>query len=180
MSCCRKVPGILFASFCLPLGRRKSAADTDCPRAVKGNGRLANRSCAPFLAAKIYTRRVSRSTAASLSCGLAPRNRATIGNSSGPDPVVSRSQARSMHDLLFRNALTFDGTGSPPSINDVAVTDGRISAVGPTLRACARALIAADGLALMPGIIDSHTHFDAQIIWDPYVRPSPALGVTTV
>ena len=40
-------------------------------------------------------------------------------------------------------------------------------------------MIAADGLALMPGIIDSHTHFDAQITWDPTVRPSPALGVTT-
>jgi N-acyl-D-amino-acid deacylase len=40
-------------------------------------------------------------------------------------------------------------------------------------------VVEADGLALMPGIIDSHTHFDAQITWDPYVRPSPALGVTT-
>jgi N-acyl-D-aspartate/D-glutamate deacylase len=40
-------------------------------------------------------------------------------------------------------------------------------------------VVDADGLALMPGIIDSHTHFDAQITWDPYVRPSPALGVTT-
>jgi N-acyl-D-aspartate/D-glutamate deacylase len=85
-----------------------------------------------------------------------------------------------MHDLLFRNALTFDGTGSLPSINDVAITNGRIDAVGPALGACARTVIAADGLALMPGIIDSHTHFDAQITWDPYVRPSPALGVTTV
>ena len=47
------------------------------------------------------------------------------------------------------------------------------------LAAPARTVIAADGLALMPGIIDSHTHFDAQITWDPYVRPSPALGVTT-
>ncbi len=38
-----------------------------------------------------------------------------------------------MHDLLFRNALTFDGTGSPPSINDVAITDGRIDAIGAAL-----------------------------------------------
>ncbi len=84
-----------------------------------------------------------------------------------------------MHDLLFRNALTFDGTGDPPSINDVAITNGHVAAVGHGLGASARRVIAADGLALMPGIIDSHTHFDAQITWDPYVRPSPALGVTT-
>jgi N-acyl-D-aspartate/D-glutamate deacylase len=43
----------------------------------------------------------------------------------------------------------------------------------------AKQVIDAEGLALMPGIIDSHTHFDAQITWDPYVRPSPSLGVTT-
>ena len=84
-----------------------------------------------------------------------------------------------MHDLLFRNALVFDGTGSAPSIMDVAVSDGRIAEVGPGLRASAREVIEADGLGLMPGIIDSHTHFDAQITWDPCVRPSPALGVTT-
>ena len=84
-----------------------------------------------------------------------------------------------MHDLLFRGALTFDGTGSAPSISDVAITDGRIAAVGHALNASARKVIVADGLALMPGIIDSHTHFDAQITWDPCVRPSPALGVTT-
>jgi N-acyl-D-aspartate/D-glutamate deacylase len=85
-----------------------------------------------------------------------------------------------VHDLLFRNALTFDGTGNSPSINDVAITGGRIEAIGRALGSSAREVIAADGLALMPGIIDSHTHFDAQITWDPYVRPSPALGVTTV
>jgi len=84
-----------------------------------------------------------------------------------------------VHDLLFRNALVFDGTGSSAAINDVAVTDGRIAAIGHALGASAREVIAVDGLALMPGIIDSHTHFDAQITWDPYVRPSPALGVTT-
>ena len=84
-----------------------------------------------------------------------------------------------MHDLLFRNALIFDGTGNAPSIGDVAIAEGRITAIGQALDATARKVIAADGLALMPGIIDSHTHFDAQITWDPWVRPSPALGVTT-
>jgi N-acyl-D-aspartate/D-glutamate deacylase len=82
-------------------------------------------------------------------------------------------------DLLFRDALVVDGTGSEPVRADVAVAAGRIVAVGPRLEAAAARVIDAGGLALMPGIIDSHTHFDAQITWDPTLRPSPALGVTT-
>jgi N-acyl-D-aspartate/D-glutamate deacylase len=85
-----------------------------------------------------------------------------------------------MNDILFKNALLFDGTGNPPAVGDVAVANGRLRAVGNDLGEPARQVISADGLALMPGIIDSHTHFDAQITWDPYVRPSPAMGVTTV
>src|SRR5206468_2012900 len=61
----------------------------------------------------------------------------------------------------------------------VAITNGQIAGIGRRLGVRARETIAADDLALMPGIIDSHTHFDAQITWDPWVRPSPALGVTT-
>jgi len=83
-----------------------------------------------------------------------------------------------MHDLLIRNAQIFDGSGEPPRVADVAVADGRIAAVGSNLGA-ARETVEADGLALMPGIIDNHTHYDAQITWDPLVNPSPALGVTT-
>src|SRR5258708_7798388 len=84
-----------------------------------------------------------------------------------------------MYDIVFRNALVFDGTGSTPAVKDVAVQGGRLGAMGRTPGEAARQVVNADGLALMPGIIDSHTHFDAQITWDPYVRPSPALGVTT-
>ncbi len=84
-----------------------------------------------------------------------------------------------MHQLLIRNASVFDGSGQPPTVQDVAVSDGRISAVGPALAGSALEELDAEGLALMPGIIDSHTHFDAQITWDPQLRPSPALGVTT-
>src|SRR5262245_6572675 len=79
-----------------------------------------------------------------------------------------------MHDILFRGAQIFDGCGGPPVEGEVAVAKGRIVPPGP-----ARETIDAGGLALMPGIIDSHTHFDAQITWDPCVRPSPELGVTT-
>ncbi len=82
-------------------------------------------------------------------------------------------------DLLIRNALVFDGTGSEPAIKDVAVHAGFIWATGQNLPKNAKKVMHADGLALMPGIIDSHTHFDAQITWDATLKPSPALGVTT-
>ncbi|MBU3747287.1 MAG: amidohydrolase family protein [Burkholderiaceae bacterium] len=84
-----------------------------------------------------------------------------------------------MHDLLIRGARLIDGSGAPSYHGDLAVRDGKIAAIGSSLKVEARRVIDADGLALMPGIIDSHTHFDAQITWDPYVRPSPGLGVTS-
>ena len=84
-----------------------------------------------------------------------------------------------MIDLVVREALIFDGSGTTPVRGDVAVDAGRIVAVGSGLDVEAARTVDAAGLALMPGIIDSHTHFDAQITWDPTVRPSPALGVTT-
>ena len=83
-----------------------------------------------------------------------------------------------MHDLVIRNALLVDGLGSPARRGDLAITADRISALG-TVEGPARASREADGLALMPGIIDNHTHYDAQITWDPHVSPSPQLGVTT-
>ncbi|MEJ2174406.1 MAG: amidohydrolase family protein [bacterium] len=83
-----------------------------------------------------------------------------------------------MNDLLIRNALLIDGLGSAPVHGDLAVRDGRIAEMGRAL-GDAREVIDADGLALMPGIIDNHTHYDAQLTWDPGASPSPALGVTT-
>ena len=83
-----------------------------------------------------------------------------------------------MHDLVIRGALLLDGLGSEPRRGDLAVAHGKISALGK-VDGAARETIDADGLALMPGIIDNHTHYDAQITWDPWVSPSPALGVTT-
>jgi len=83
-----------------------------------------------------------------------------------------------MHDLLIRSALLLDGLGSPPVRGDLAVKDGLISAVGRDAGP-AKSVIDADGLALMPGIIDNHTHYDAQVTWDPGLSPSPSLGVTT-
>ncbi len=83
-------------------------------------------------------------------------------------------------DLIIRDALVFDGLGNPGGVvSDVAVADGRIAAIGPGLATNGGDEIDASGLALMPGIIDTHTHYDAQITWDSGLNPSPALGVTT-
>jgi N-acyl-D-aspartate/D-glutamate deacylase len=83
-----------------------------------------------------------------------------------------------MFDLILRGATVYDGTGSPGKTADVAVRGGRIAEVG-RVGGAARATVDADGLALMPGIVDLHTHYDAQITWDPTLSPSPSLGVTT-
>jgi N-acyl-D-aspartate/D-glutamate deacylase len=79
-----------------------------------------------------------------------------------------------MNDLLIRGATVYDGTGAPGRVADVAVKAGRIVDPGP-----AKETLDAGGLALMPGIVDIHTHYDAQITWDAKLSPSPALGVTT-
>ncbi|HEX7054595.1 MAG TPA: amidohydrolase family protein [Burkholderiales bacterium] len=82
------------------------------------------------------------------------------------------------HDLVIRNALLLDGLGSPPRHGDLAVTGGKIAEIG-TITSPGKETLDADGLALMPGIIDNHTHYDAQITWDPRLSPSAELGVTT-
>ncbi|HEX9419476.1 MAG TPA: amidohydrolase family protein, partial [Methylomirabilota bacterium] len=84
-----------------------------------------------------------------------------------------------MHDLVIDNARIIDGLGAPPLEGGVAVADGRIAAVGRNLGA-ARQTVDAHGLVLAPGIVDIHTHYDAQLTWDPFATPSTALGVTTV
>jgi N-acyl-D-amino-acid deacylase len=84
-----------------------------------------------------------------------------------------------MLDLVVRGAAVADGSGGAPRTADVAVSEGRIVEVG-RVTAPARRSVAADGLVLAPGIVDVHTHYDAQLTWDASASPSPALGVTTV
>jgi N-acyl-D-amino-acid deacylase len=83
-----------------------------------------------------------------------------------------------MFDLLIRAATVVDGSGTAPVTTDVAVRAGRIVEVGRATEHAHR-VVDAHGLALMPGIVDVHTHYDAQITWDRTLSPSPALGVTT-
>ena len=84
-----------------------------------------------------------------------------------------------MHDLLIRGAQVYDGLGNAPKQLDVAVDAGRVSLIGKATSP-ARETVDAAGLSLMPGIVDLHTHYDAQVTWDRTMSPSPALGVTTV
>jgi N-acyl-D-amino-acid deacylase len=82
-------------------------------------------------------------------------------------------------DLVITGATIADGSGSPLRAGDVGVADGRIVAIGRVTDA-ARQRVAADGLVLAPGIVDVHTHYDAQLTWDATASPSPGLGVTSV
>ena len=82
-----------------------------------------------------------------------------------------------MLDLLFRGASIVDGTGAPARVGEVGVLDGRI--VFPPRGEAAKETIDAPGATLMPGLVDVHTHYDAQVTWDPTLSPSVSLGVTT-
>jgi len=84
-----------------------------------------------------------------------------------------------MHDLVIRGGTIIDGTGAPARSGDVAVKDGRIVEVGGALGAAKRTLDA-DGLAVTPGFVDIHTHYDGQATWDPLLAPSCYHGVTTL
>jgi len=84
-----------------------------------------------------------------------------------------------MNDLVIRDALIVDGSGDEPVTGDVAVRDGVITAVGEQ-GLTGKQLIDGSGLVLAPGIVDIHTHYDAQLTWDASANPSPQMGVTTV
>lgn len=83
------------------------------------------------------------------------------------------------YDLIIRNGKIIDGSGIPGFHGDVAISGGRIAEIGQ-VNGDARRVLDADGLVVAPGIIDNHTHYDAQVTWDPLCTFSCYHGATTV
>ena len=82
------------------------------------------------------------------------------------------------HEILIKGGTIVDGTGAEPLVTDLAIDDGRITAIGRDLGGGCE-VIDARGLTVTPGFVDIHTHLDAQIGWDPDLTPVSWHGVTT-
>src|ERR1700745_1360524 len=83
------------------------------------------------------------------------------------------------YDILVKNGTVIDGTGAPARRASIAIAGGKIAAIGAHTDS-ARKTIDASDLVVAPGFVDPHTHYDAQICWDPYITSSSWHGVTTV
>ncbi|MEC7898368.1 MAG: amidohydrolase family protein [Actinomycetota bacterium] len=85
-----------------------------------------------------------------------------------------------MFDLIIKGGTVIDGSGSPGVKADVAVTEGKISEIGIIDPNQAEAVVDAENMIVCPGFIDPHTHYDAQLFWDPHATPSSLHGITSV
>jgi N-acyl-D-amino-acid deacylase len=83
------------------------------------------------------------------------------------------------YDLLIKNGTVVDGTGAPRMRADIAVVGDRIAAIGKISEGANRVIDASD-LIVSPGFVDPHTHYDAQICWDPLITSTSWHGITSV
>jgi N-acyl-D-amino-acid deacylase len=83
-------------------------------------------------------------------------------------------------DLVVKNGMVVDGTRAPRFRGDIGVKHGRIAKIGRIAPHEAAKVVDANGLVVAPGFIDLHTHYDAQIFWDPYLTISSWHGITSV
>src|SRR5882757_1044499 len=84
------------------------------------------------------------------------------------------------YDAVIRNGMVIDGTRMPRYRADVAIKGGRIAAIGRFPTSAGAKNIDATGMIVAPGFVDLHTHYDAQLFWDPYCSISSWHGVTSI
>jgi N-acyl-D-aspartate/D-glutamate deacylase len=120
-------------------------------------------------------------TAAGITAGIAWE---TSTMSQGSPNLTRASTSRSREnppmaaDVVIKGGTVVDGTGAPGRKADVAVTGGVVTEVGPDLDG--KRTLDASGQIVSPGFVDIHTHYDAQVFWDPALTPSCWHGVTSV
>ena len=91
-----------------------------------------------------------------------------------------RESAMAHFDTLITGGKIIDGAGNPGYIGSIGIVDGRIREIGPDVSGTADQVIEAAGHIVAAGIIDIHTHYDAQLHWDPYATNSGWHGTTTI
>ena len=84
------------------------------------------------------------------------------------------------YDCVIKNGMIIDGTRLPRYQGDIAIKNGVIAEIGHIDEMDADKMIDADGLIVAPGFVDLHTHYDAQLFWDPYCTISSWHGITSV
>jgi N-acyl-D-aspartate/D-glutamate deacylase len=84
------------------------------------------------------------------------------------------------YDIIIKGGTIVDGTRAPRYVSDIAIKDGKVAKIGGLKQATAAKVLDASGLIVAPGFVDLHTHYDAQLFWDPYCSLSGWHGVTSV
>ena len=94
--------------------------------------------------------------------------------------IVWKESCMSRYEIVIRNGIIVDGARNPRYRGDLGIKDGVITRIGRIPSGEADREIDASGLIVAPGFIDLHTHYDAQVFWDPYLTTSGWNGVTSV